>query len=242
MFRRPTRPALLLAGLLAGVASIAGAPQASAHGGGIGDSLLAGSTCAQKLDGAEVDLNIFLAGGGQPSCDGVPPGPATLTFDLVDPWLRQVPVGVEVIQTDAGSRGVSSLPARVYPGGVVSLRVRLDRPGTYTAAVVSGGSRATFPIGVGGLFSVASAERFLSTPVGWLSEALLALVVGGLGWLGFRRLRASRRTERARRGAATILADRSGVVARPHQLPSDEASGSTVNGNGAQRKKTLIGP
>jgi hypothetical protein len=56
--------ALVAASLLAGVASVAGAPPASAHGGGITDSLLAGSMCAQKLNGAEVDLSNLRRPGG----------------------------------------------------------------------------------------------------------------------------------------------------------------------------------
>jgi len=212
--------ALVAASLLAGVASVAGAPPASAHGGGITDSLLAGSMCAQKLNGAEVDLSIFAGRGGQPSCDSLSLGAATLTFDLVDPWLRQVPVGVEVVQSDAGSRTVASVPARLYPSGVISIDVKLDRPGKYTAALVSGGSRASFPIGVGGLVSVASAQRFLSTPIGWLIEALAAVFACVGGWLGIRRLRSWRGTVQGRRQGTAILDDRTGAIAQHHQLPT----------------------
>ncbi|MDB5068637.1 MAG: hypothetical protein JWM18_5071 [Chloroflexi bacterium] len=219
-FGRRRRAALVVAGLLAGVVSVAGARPASAHGGGITDSLLAGSMCAQKLDGAEVDLNIFSGAGGQPTCDDLSLGAATLTFDLVDPWLRQVPVGVEVVQSDAGARSLASVPARVYPGGVISVNVRLDKPGRYTAAVLSGGSRASFPIGVGGLAGMGSAQRLLGTPIGWIAEAFVAMLAGVIGWLGVRRLRSSRGTARARRQGTAILDDRTGAIAQPYQLPT----------------------
>jgi hypothetical protein len=62
-------------------------------------------------------------------------------------------------------------------------------------------------------------------------EALLAVVVGTLGWLGIRRFQSLRRTRRATRAAA-ILAAWSGAVAQRYQLPSDVASGSTVHGHG----------
>jgi hypothetical protein len=219
-FGRRRRATLVVAGLLAGIVSVAGARPVSASAGGISTSLLVGSTCAQRLQGGEVDLSIFAGRGGQPSCDNLSLGAATLTFDLVDPWLRQVPVGVEVVQSDAGSRSVASVPARVYPGGVISVNVRLDKPGRYTAAVLSGGSRASFPIGVGGLAGMESAQRLLGTPIGWIAEALVAVLAGVIGWLGIRRFRSWQATGRGRRQGTAILDDRTGAIAQPYQLPT----------------------
>jgi hypothetical protein len=129
-------------------------------------------------------------------------------------------VGVEVVQSDAGSRSLASVPARVYPGGVISVNVRLDKPGRYTAAVLSGGSRASFPIGVGGLAGMGSAQRLLGTPIGWIAEALVAVLAGVIGWLGIRRFRSWQATGRGRRQGTAILDDRTGAIAQRYQLPT----------------------
>jgi hypothetical protein len=233
MFGRPISASLVVAGLLAGALPGVRAQAASVP---VSQSINVGS-CAQLLNGSEVDLKLFIGGGGAPYCDHAPAGAATLTFDLVDPGLRQVPVAAEVVQSGAPSRTVASEPAKVYPGGVIVLQLALDRPGGYTASILANGGRASFPISIGGLAGPGLADRLLTDR---MMDALLVLLGIVLAVVALERSRSRRRRQRATRQPAPVPAGQGGAVPEHLQLPSNAASGSTVNGHGVERKKKLI--
>jgi hypothetical protein len=232
MLGRPISAALVVSSLLAGALPGVRAPAASVP---VSDSVNVGS-CAQLLHGSEVDLKLFIGGGGAPYCDHAPTGAATLTFDLVDPGLRQIPVAVEV-RSDASSRTLASQTAKVYSGGIIVLQVALDEPGRYTASVLANGSRATFPIAIGGLAGPGLAARLLTDP---LADALLVLLGIVLGVVGLERSRARRRRQRATVRPSPLPGTQGGAVPEHLQLPSNAAAGSTVNGHGVERKTKLI--
>lgn len=80
-------------------------------------------------------------------CEEIPAaGPAILTFDLLTPALRELPIEVRIVRapitpinddTDLAPIAVAHLDARLYPAGVITVSHDFTESGVYLALVTS---------------------------------------------------------------------------------------------------------
>jgi hypothetical protein len=140
--------------LFAVVLSLAPTGAAWAHGGGPG---LNYDPCAKPIGQYYVhmavyqpDINRF-----QEYCGSIPTGGKTLlVFDLVGAAMRQIPVGVDIMDRGGrtGSYKVLSVPAAEHRSGVIDLNLSVEPGHSYVALVTVGESPASttvvFPIQV----------------------------------------------------------------------------------------------
>lgn len=117
-------------------------------------------------------------------CDEIPRADhAIFVFDLVDRELRKEPAAIRIERQGddrQSSETVLSIPAQLYPTGVVNTEFRFEEPGEYAAVVTleSGPLEIRFPIRV----------ELLSRD--WIPIVGLALIAGvPLGYFAFTRLR-----------------------------------------------------
>lgn len=117
-------------------------------------------------------------------CDEIPQAAnAIFVFDLVDRELRQQPAAIRIeraLEDGTSSDPLLSIPAQLYPTGVVNTEFRFDGPGEYFAVVsLEDPSRVIrFPI------RVAMWSR------DWIPWAGFALLVGiPFGYFAFTRLK-----------------------------------------------------
>lgn len=136
------------------VLSLIPATIAWAHGGGPG---LNYDPCARSVGQYYVhmaayqpDINRF-----QEYCGSIPAGGKTLlVFDLVGAAMRQIPVGIEIMErgSSAGNHKVLSVPTAEHPSGVIDVTIPLEPGHSYVALVTVGESPASatvvFPIQV----------------------------------------------------------------------------------------------
>jgi hypothetical protein len=123
-------------------------------------------------------------------CQDVPnTGKTTLVFDLIPLKMREMRVGVRIVEATEYSepRTVASVPAKAYTSGVVTVEANFDKPGTYTTIVsleepegrkaqAHGVDTLSFPLRVGmmpGLFTII---------VESLGSAFLVLSLVGVGY------------------------------------------------------------
>jgi hypothetical protein len=113
---------------------------AAAHG----SVALEEDTCVRRVGGSLVHFNAY-----QPQyeakaqyCTEIPAeGETFLVVDLVDPGLRNLPVGVRVVQGDdeaAGGQTVAYWPPATYPDGVVRGEAKLVK-GLYKLIITAEG-------------------------------------------------------------------------------------------------------
>ena len=132
VFPHATRVLILLAVLYPGIAM--------AHG----NVALEEDTCLRRVGGNLVHFNAY-----QPQneakaqyCTEIPgEGETFLVVDLVDPRLRNLPVGVRVVQGDdeaAGGQTVAYWPPATYPDGVVRGEAKLVK-GLYKLIITAEG-------------------------------------------------------------------------------------------------------
>jgi hypothetical protein len=140
--------------LFALVLSLAPTGAAWAHGGGPG---LNYDPCARPIGQYFVHMAVY-----QPElnrfreyCGSIPAGGKTLmVFDLVGAAMRQIPVGVEIMDRGGrtGSYKVLSVTAAEHPSGVIDVNLALEPGHNYSALVTVGESPASttvvFPIRV----------------------------------------------------------------------------------------------
>lgn len=87
-------------------------------------------------------------------CSDIPrAGNTIVVLDLVDKELREVPVGVDIIERAGGKEAtILSVPATLYPSGTLRFDVELKPAGNYTAVVTVGEQqrsyRLSFPVSV----------------------------------------------------------------------------------------------
>ena len=117
-------------------------------------------------------------------CDEIPKAEnAIFVFDLVDRELRKEPAAIHIERRAAEGASVEtlfSIPAQLYPTGVVNTEFRFEGPGEYAAVV-----------------TLAEPDRVIRFPLrvemwsrSWIPLAGLALILGvPLGYFAFTRLR-----------------------------------------------------
>jgi hypothetical protein len=156
------------------------------HGGGALGEILEGG-CQQKLgDRFQVNLSAYPADSFnyESLCGEVPLGETFLTVDLVNPELREMPVGLQVVQVaadNAPERTIHEVPAVTHPRGSIETSLTFPASGDYAVIVTATNSHtmsARFPLHVGGGGGIAL----------WLGiMAALALVAGGAYWFKTRK-------------------------------------------------------
>jgi len=123
-------------------------------------------------------------------CQDVPnTGRTTLVFDLIPLRMREMRVGVRIIEATEYSepRTVASVPAKTYTSGVVTVEATFDKPGTYTTIVsleepeggkaqAHGVDTLSFPLRVGMM------PDLFTIIVESLGSAFLVLSLVGVGY------------------------------------------------------------
>jgi hypothetical protein len=88
-------------------------------------------------------------------CKDIPaPGTAFFTADLVGSELRQMPIGIRIVEQEHTGgdenkaenykdiRTLTEIPAKLYPRGVVEAQAQLDKNGYYAIYLMIGGEEA----------------------------------------------------------------------------------------------------
>jgi hypothetical protein len=117
-------------------------------------------------------------------CDHVPLGETFLTVDITDPELRQLLVGLQIVQVAADQtpeRLIHEVPPAAHPTGSLEAHLTFPANGEYAVIVTAANSHtmsARFPLHVGNASRIGL----------WLGiMAALALVAGGAYWFKTRR-------------------------------------------------------
>jgi hypothetical protein len=88
-------------------------------------------------------------------CKDIPtPGKAFFTADLVGSELREMPIGIRIVEQEFSggdeakaenfkdSRTIAEIPAKLYPRGAVEAQAQLDKEGYYAIYLLIGGEEA----------------------------------------------------------------------------------------------------
>ena len=135
-------------------------------------------------------------------CQDIPtPGKIFFTADLVGNELRQIPIGIRIVEREFADdesrsgnlkdlRTIAEIPAKTYSNGVIETYFELDRKGSYAIYLTRGGEGAvseqdklTIPLNVG----VRTGARPLITGV--VEIFAVATVLALIGFVVFRYVR-----------------------------------------------------